>query len=1082
VCVACIGVESAECTPCEACAPCIPFLACGGQQLPTPTQPTPTPLTSNVALNKQGRQSSVKDGGTAARAVDGNRAMRAGASCTHTADGRGEWFQVDLGANYAVQSVDIFRRLPDSEYSCGDICGPGFVLTHEAKSWTHPDKPQEQQECGATADYCATNTKPSGCWMDGSCVGTQAFMQNTACCVPSPSIGARGVVRLSLVSDINSGIDCFGIRGSEAQPERGSCEGKFGRFITVKGPPNGKLMSICELEVEGQLLEDADATAMCSAPAVAHGRYTNPAQFQHADGELLRTRTQVPPDWALAFSDCPTWGHIATAAKAGYTCDDVCGPGFSLVRSATYTDVAKPAEELQCGDTADYCAANTDPSHCRVDGSCADTQTYMQENGCCVPEPFVGEHCPVFVLVWTDELCPNGDCDYNHDAFKAICNEWQANDYDNGCFRSTQRFPCGELHDKFVEACGEMTTGTAAVASCSQPPSPPSPTVSGRRLQTETSEGGKREVTDAELVKICAEFSDADSACSQNALAKQHLRSLCPGSAAIGGGLGTDYTCDDDDVCRPGFSLVRSATYTDSDNPADERQCGDAADYCATNIDPSHCRVAGSCASAQGFMHDNGCCAPDYTCDDVCGPGFSLVRSATYTDVANPADELQCEGAADYCATNTDPSHCRVAGSCAGTQLHMQQTDCCAPDYTCDDVCGPGFSLVRSATYIDPDQPEEETGCGTTADYCNANTDPGKCWIDGSCSGLHTWMQKTPCCEPLDDAATAAAASGSARSSCLCGQAEFFPNKQLPNWAIGRTCRTEASHACGQWQLEGNEEAIGYVKMHCCGAVDEASCADRDDEFAAECAAAEECPGDTLGSNDCQGAAAAGWCTLAPKEWIEARCPQSCGACQGTPAAAVAAVVDTFTCDEGYSRSQTVDFTCSCGGDVAAYLSKSATCPPGYTFPETAEACEAAAILLGAPDTTADVSEDTSLPVCSMQPNNLFSLHFAAGGCRTGRTGCRTSHNAVCVLEASGAGPCVSVKPGDQATTLGTFAADGATGLRPVRVGDTATQPGLFCPCVALAEGAQLPLVAGTFYPYNLPDTGSASHGRCCHS
>ena len=58
---------------------------------------------SNVALNQPATQSSEGWGGVAARGVDGNNnGDWGGGSCTHTQNGATEWWQVDLGAPYAI--------------------------------------------------------------------------------------------------------------------------------------------------------------------------------------------------------------------------------------------------------------------------------------------------------------------------------------------------------------------------------------------------------------------------------------------------------------------------------------------------------------------------------------------------------------------------------------------------------------------------------------------------------------------------------------------------------------------------------------------------------------------------------------------------------------------------------------------------------------------------------------------------------------------------------------------------------------------------------------------------------------------
>ena len=65
----------------------------------------------NVALGKATTQSSEGWGGVSSRAVDGNRDTNFNRnSCTHTNNGEEEWWQVDLGASYLVESVNIWHR------------------------------------------------------------------------------------------------------------------------------------------------------------------------------------------------------------------------------------------------------------------------------------------------------------------------------------------------------------------------------------------------------------------------------------------------------------------------------------------------------------------------------------------------------------------------------------------------------------------------------------------------------------------------------------------------------------------------------------------------------------------------------------------------------------------------------------------------------------------------------------------------------------------------------------------------------------------------------------------------------------
>ena len=67
---------------------------------------------TNVALGGKANQSSLRQGGIASRAVDGDRNATWGhGSCTHTQNGPAEeWWQVDLGQPYAISELRLFHR------------------------------------------------------------------------------------------------------------------------------------------------------------------------------------------------------------------------------------------------------------------------------------------------------------------------------------------------------------------------------------------------------------------------------------------------------------------------------------------------------------------------------------------------------------------------------------------------------------------------------------------------------------------------------------------------------------------------------------------------------------------------------------------------------------------------------------------------------------------------------------------------------------------------------------------------------------------------------------------------------------
>jgi len=71
---------------------------------------SPTDAT-NVALGQPATQSTEGWSGAAARAVDGTTSGQWGeASCTHTQNGTPEWWQVDLGATYAIWDFNLYHR------------------------------------------------------------------------------------------------------------------------------------------------------------------------------------------------------------------------------------------------------------------------------------------------------------------------------------------------------------------------------------------------------------------------------------------------------------------------------------------------------------------------------------------------------------------------------------------------------------------------------------------------------------------------------------------------------------------------------------------------------------------------------------------------------------------------------------------------------------------------------------------------------------------------------------------------------------------------------------------------------------
>ena len=79
-------------------------------------QPDEVDWTKNLALGKPARQSTVTNNAGPSRAVDGNKnSIFRAKHCTHSANIKGNWWQVDLGAVYEIRDVVITNR--------GDCCG-----------------------------------------------------------------------------------------------------------------------------------------------------------------------------------------------------------------------------------------------------------------------------------------------------------------------------------------------------------------------------------------------------------------------------------------------------------------------------------------------------------------------------------------------------------------------------------------------------------------------------------------------------------------------------------------------------------------------------------------------------------------------------------------------------------------------------------------------------------------------------------------------------------------------------------------------------------------------------------------------
>jgi parallel beta-helix repeat protein len=77
---------------------------------PTTIAPTQNDI-DNVALGKEASQASLYEGNLPGRAVDGNTdGNLANNSVTHTQEGPQEWWQVDLGDNFSIQTINVWTR------------------------------------------------------------------------------------------------------------------------------------------------------------------------------------------------------------------------------------------------------------------------------------------------------------------------------------------------------------------------------------------------------------------------------------------------------------------------------------------------------------------------------------------------------------------------------------------------------------------------------------------------------------------------------------------------------------------------------------------------------------------------------------------------------------------------------------------------------------------------------------------------------------------------------------------------------------------------------------------------------------
>ena len=91
--------------------------------------PYVVPTVRNLAQGKAASQSSTGSGGGANRAVDGNtNGTYSVGSVTHTTNSRNAWWQVDLGANSAIDSIQLWNRTD----CCADRLSNFYVFVSAA--------------------------------------------------------------------------------------------------------------------------------------------------------------------------------------------------------------------------------------------------------------------------------------------------------------------------------------------------------------------------------------------------------------------------------------------------------------------------------------------------------------------------------------------------------------------------------------------------------------------------------------------------------------------------------------------------------------------------------------------------------------------------------------------------------------------------------------------------------------------------------------------------------------------------------------------------------------------------------------
>jgi hypothetical protein len=107
----------------------------------------------NVALGKPSDQSSLYESAVSSRAVDGNTdGVYANNSVTHTQEDSQSWWQVDLGNNYLIQTINVWTRTDCCEWRLNNF----YVLVSD-QPFTSTDLTATINQAGVSNFYIAGN-------------------------------------------------------------------------------------------------------------------------------------------------------------------------------------------------------------------------------------------------------------------------------------------------------------------------------------------------------------------------------------------------------------------------------------------------------------------------------------------------------------------------------------------------------------------------------------------------------------------------------------------------------------------------------------------------------------------------------------------------------------------------------------------------------------------------------------------------------------------------------------------------------------------------------------------------------------